>query len=79
MNLTLEVQGCGLHAVVVQKNPACQQTEGFEDRMTTKVVCCLLRRHWKHMGMIVLEDAFTVVALIVMDSELSLNEFDIEN
>lgn len=31
------------------------------------------------MGMIVLEDAFTDIALIVMDSELSLNEFDIEN
>lgn len=29
------------------------------------------------MGMIVLEDAFTDIALIVMDSELSLN--DVEN
>lgn len=29
------------------------------------------------MGMIVLEDAFTDLALIVMDSELSLN--DVEN
>lgn len=29
--------------------------------------------------MIVLEDAFTDVALIVTDSELSLNEFDVDN
>lgn len=29
--------------------------------------------------MIVLEDAFTDVPLIVMDSELSLNEFDVDN
>ena len=47
--------------------------------MTMKVVCCLLRPHWKHMDTIVLEDAFTDVVLIVMDSELSLNGFEVEN
>jgi len=47
--------------------------------MTKKVDCCLLRAHRKHMGMIVLEDAFTDVTLVVMDCELSLNEFDVEN
>lgn len=47
--------------------------------MTMKVVCCLLRPYWKHMGMIMLESAFTDVAIIVMDSELSLSEFVVEN
>ena len=31
------------------------------------------------MDTIVLEDAFTDVVLIVMDSELSLNGFEVEN
>lgn len=44
-----------------------------------KVVCCLLRPHWKHMSMTVLEDVFTDIALIVTNSGFNLNEFYVEN